>query len=187
MLGAHPMPCREYRRSDFESMLALDRECFPPGIAYSRSELRAFLSLKTAETIVVEREGRIVAFVLGWRRGSEGHVITLDVAAPARRQGLGRQLLAELEGRFRAAGARRVQLETAVTNTIAIAFYERLGYRKVARLRGYYGPGLHAWTMEKALDGGEGGRRPRAVRAGRRPDRISRNAPGRRHPPRRRA
>jgi ribosomal protein S18 acetylase RimI-like enzyme len=39
-----------------------------------------------------------------------------------------------------------------VTNMAAIAFYERLGYRKVERLRGYYGPGLHAWAMEKALD-----------------------------------
>ena len=48
----------------------LDRECFPPGISYSRSELRAFLSRKTAETIVVESGGRIVAFVLGWRRSA---------------------------------------------------------------------------------------------------------------------
>jgi ribosomal-protein-alanine N-acetyltransferase len=181
------MPFRDYRRSDFEAMLALDRECFPPGIAYSASELREFLSRKTAEALVVERDGGVVAFVLGWRRGGEGHVITLDVATAARRQGLGRRLLAELEERFRAAGARRVRLETAVTNTLAIAFYERLGYRKVGWLRGYYGPGLHAWAMDKTLGGGEGRRRPRAVRAGRPPGRISRNARGRGRPPRRRA
>jgi ribosomal-protein-alanine N-acetyltransferase len=145
---------RDYRPSDFESLWKLDRECFPPGIAYSRSELQAFLSRKAAETIVAESEGRIVAFVLGWRRShTEGHVITLDVTASARRQGLGRQLMVELEGRFHVAGVRRVQLETAITNAIAIGFYERLGYRRVARLRGYYGSGLHAWKMEKALDG----------------------------------
>jgi ribosomal-protein-alanine N-acetyltransferase len=100
---------------------------------------------------VAEQEGRIIAFVLGWRSRTGGHVITLDVTASARRQGVGRQLLTELEGRFRAAGVRRVQLETAVGNTTAIAFYERLGYRKVAHLAGYYGPGLHALKMEKAL------------------------------------
>jgi ribosomal-protein-alanine N-acetyltransferase len=166
MLDANPMLFRDYRRSDLESMLELDRECFPPGIAYSRSELQAFLSRKTAETIVVERGGRIVAFVLGWRRSApEGHVITLDVAASARRQGLGRQLLVELEGRFRAAGVKRVQLETAVTNTIAIGFYERLGYRKVGRLRSYYGPGLHAWKMEKPLDGAACPRAPKRHRS----------------------
>lgn len=146
------MDLRDYRRSDFESIWQLDRRCFPPDIAYSKSELRAFLSLKTAETIVAEREGAVVGFVLGWRPSrTGGQVITLDVAASARRQGLGRRLLVELECRFRAAGVRRVRLETAVENTIAVAFYEDLGYRKVARLGNYYRPGMHAWRMEKAL------------------------------------
>lgn len=146
------MLLRDFHRSDFESMWRLDQECFAPGIAYSRSELRAFLSQKTEETIVAESKGRIVGFVIGWRRSRiEGHVITLDVAPSARRQGLGRRLMVELERRFCAAGVRRVRLETAVTNTAAIVFYERLGYRKVARLAGYYGPGLHAWKLEKNL------------------------------------
>lgn len=156
------MVFRDYRRSDFESLWKLDQECFPPGVSYSRSQLRAFLSRKTAEAIVVESDGRIIAFVLGWRRSRpEGHVITLDVTASARRQGLGRRLMIELEGRFCAAGVRRVQLETAVTNAIAIGFYERLGYRKVAQLSSYYGRGLHAWRMEKALHGAQGAASPR--------------------------
>jgi ribosomal-protein-alanine N-acetyltransferase len=135
-------------------MWALDQECFPPGIAYSRSELRAFLAPRTAEAIVAERGGRLVGFVLGWRRGrAQGQVITLDVAAPARRQGLGRRLLGALEERFRAAGVRRMRLEVATTNTAALAFYARLGYRRVASLAGYYGPGLPAWRMEKPLGG----------------------------------
>jgi ribosomal protein S18 acetylase RimI-like enzyme len=135
-------------------MWELDQDCFPRGISYSRSELRAFLSQKTAETIVAEHEGCLVAFVLGSRRNpTDGHVITLDVAAAARRQGVGGQLMVELERRFRAAGVKQVHLETAVTNLVAIAFYQRLGYRTVARLANYYGPGLHAWKMEKALEG----------------------------------
>jgi ribosomal-protein-alanine N-acetyltransferase len=148
---------RDYRRPDFEALWELDQECFPPGIAYSRSELRAFLSRKTAESIVGVRDGGVVGFVLGWRRrGTDGDVVTLDVAASARRQGLGRRLLVELERRFRTAGVKRVQLETAVANRAAIAFYERLGYRKVAHLDSYYGPGLHAWTMAKTLHGTAG-------------------------------
>jgi [ribosomal protein S18]-alanine N-acetyltransferase len=145
---------RGYHHSDFQSMWELDQECFPPSIAYSRSELRAFLARKTAHTIVVARQGRVIAFVLGGQRSrTEGHVITLDVTASARRQGLGRRLMLELESRFRAAGVKRVQLETAATNTTAIAFYEGLSYRRVARLRSYYGPGLHAWSMEQTLEG----------------------------------
>jgi len=142
---------RDCRDADFEAIWALDQECFPPGIAYSRSELRAFLSASQAEAIVAERHGRVIAFVLGGRRGRAGHVITLDVAARARRQGVGRRLLVELERRLGAAGATRVELETAVGNRTAIVFYESLGYRKVAHLDGYYGPGLHAWRMAKRL------------------------------------
>jgi ribosomal protein S18 acetylase RimI-like enzyme len=155
MMDANRLPLRDYRRSDFESMWKLDQACFPRGIAYSKSELRAFLSAKTAETIVVERDDHIIAFVLGWRQDrTDGHVITLDVTTAARRRGLGRRLMTELERRFRAAGIRRMQLETAVTNTIAVRFYEGLGYRKTARLRSHYGPGLDAWRMRKQLDRG---------------------------------
>ena len=161
-MHARAMRLRDYHRSDFELVWELDQECFPPGIAYSRSELRAFLSQKTAEAIVAERDGRVVGFVLGWRRsGIDGHVITLDVATSARRQGLGRRLLGELERRFQVAGVKRVQLETAVANSTAIAYYQRLGYRKVAHLERYYGRGLHAWKMAKTLDG-EQARLPRA-------------------------
>jgi ribosomal protein S18 acetylase RimI-like enzyme len=62
--------------------------------------------------------------------------------------------MGELEHRFGAAGVTRMQLEVAVANTSAIMLYERLGYRKINRLSGYYGPGLHAWRMEKALGSG---------------------------------
>lgn len=154
VMKAGPVRLRDFYCSDFESMWALEQDCFPRGISYSRSELRAFLSQKAAETIVAERGGRLVAFVLGSRRNpTDGHVITLDVAAAARRQGVGRQLMVELERRFRVAGVKQVHLETAVTNVAAIVFYQRLGYRMVAHLADYYGPGLHAWEMEKALEG----------------------------------
>jgi ribosomal-protein-alanine N-acetyltransferase len=149
-----PVVLREGRPEDFEALWELDQDCFAPGIAYSRRELRAFLSRKTAVTIVAEHGGQIVGFVLGWRPSlTEGQVITLDVAVPARRQGLGGRLMGELEHRFRAAGVTRVQLEVAVTNTSAIMLYERLGYRNIGRLSSYYGRGLHAWSMEKALGG----------------------------------
>ena len=101
---------------------------------------------------MAEGDDGVVAFVLGARRGRrEGHVITLDVAPEARRHGVGRHLLARLEERFHAQGVRRVRLEVAVDNAVAIAFYERQSYETVGRIADYYGPGLDAWEMEKAL------------------------------------
>jgi DNA-binding MarR family transcriptional regulator/GNAT superfamily N-acetyltransferase len=53
------------------------------------------------------------------------------VADAARGLGLGRRLLADLEGRAVAAGARTVRLETNATLVEAIALYRSAGYREV--------------------------------------------------------
>ena len=54
------------------------------------------------------------------------------VADAARGLGLGRRLLADLEGRAARAGARTVRLETNATLVEAIALYRSAGYREVA-------------------------------------------------------
>jgi DNA-binding MarR family transcriptional regulator/ribosomal protein S18 acetylase RimI-like enzyme len=54
------------------------------------------------------------------------------VTGPARGLGLGRRMLAALEGEARALGARTVRLETNRALTEAIRMYERAGYAAVA-------------------------------------------------------
>ena len=54
------------------------------------------------------------------------------VADAARGLGLGRRLLADLEGRAARAGARTVRLETNATLVEAIALYRSAGYREVS-------------------------------------------------------
>jgi ribosomal protein S18 acetylase RimI-like enzyme len=53
----------------------------------------------------------------------------IHVAEEARRLGVGRQLMAELARRGRAAGMRTIVCETQNTNGPAIAFYRRMGCR----------------------------------------------------------
>jgi ribosomal protein S18 acetylase RimI-like enzyme len=55
------------------------------------------------------------------------------------------------EAEAQARGCHSVWLDTFAFQ--ARGFYERLGYRKVAHLDRYYGPGRHAWKMAKTLDG----------------------------------
>ena len=80
-----------------------------------------------------------------------GHVVTLDILAPARRRGIGRALLAGIEELLRQAGARRIDLETAEDNAAARAFYAVAGYEPVNRLASYYGPGIPAIRLRKNL------------------------------------
>jgi putative acetyltransferase len=72
------------------------------------------------------------------------------VTARARRAGVARRLLAELESRGRRLGFRALRLETGVRQPEAIALYEAAGFRRIPA----YGPHVgdpHSVCFEKAL------------------------------------
>jgi ribosomal protein S18 acetylase RimI-like enzyme len=75
----------------------------------------------------------------GWRRVGDGlaEIKRMYVAERARRRGLSRQLLTELESTLAGAGYQRVVLMTALAQPEAIALYESSGYR-VAEPYGIY-------------------------------------------------
>jgi len=143
---------RSVASGDFEKLYRLDQVCFEPGVAYSRDELRRFLSMSSCEGVVAEAELRVVGFAIGYlSRGKVAHVVTLDVDPGRRREGLGRDLLENLLARFAGHRARRAHLEVSTENRGAIAFYEKLGFVRLGTIRDYYAPGAHAFEMEKIL------------------------------------
>jgi ribosomal-protein-alanine N-acetyltransferase len=151
---------RDLRLSDLEALYRLDRICFEPDIAYSRSEIRGFLLLETAEGVAAEEEERLLGFAIGCLLPRQtGQLLTLDVHPEARRRGVGRALADEVLKRLVRAGARRLRLEVDVRNDGAIAFYKSLGFRIVRRVANYYGERRDAFTMEAPGSGFEGARR----------------------------
>jgi ribosomal-protein-alanine N-acetyltransferase len=146
---------QEYDPADFETLYAIDRACYPPGISYSRRTLRWFLALPGASCLVARIGARdtaeIAGFIIAESEGSEAHIITIDVAETHRRSGVGTALLDEMERRLAAGGARRVALETATSNEAAIAFWQRHGYLSRGVLRRYYLGRLDAFAMWKEL------------------------------------
>jgi ribosomal-protein-alanine N-acetyltransferase len=145
---------RDTRMADFEALYRLDQACFERGIAYSRQELRRFLSLSTAQGVVAEIQGEIAGFVVGYVSIHQlGHVVTLDVAPMQRRRGIGRALLSELLRRFASAFVEETRLEVDVENEAAIAFYQRFGFRQRRRLADYYGSNRPAWELALKAEG----------------------------------
>lgn len=161
---------RDFRREDFESLWRIDQECFAPGIAYSRLELAAYIRLRGAFTVVAESlAGRSEALGNNVRSASEyspkllgfivaqvtrrgvGHILTIDVPSASRRLGIGSKLLAMAEERLQAAACRSVELETAVDNSGALAFYKRHQYSVVNTIPRYYTNGVDAFVLEKEL------------------------------------
>jgi ribosomal-protein-alanine N-acetyltransferase len=148
-----PFVIRDFKSEDFEHLWRLDQACFAPGIAYSREELKSYIRHRGAFTLVAAdakdgNEGEIAGFIVAYG-GPNGHVITIDVDAAARRSGVGSLLLQAAEDRLRAAGSRAVGLETAVDNLPALAFYKRHGYSVVRTWPRYYSNGVDALVMKK--------------------------------------
>lgn len=143
---------REYQPQDFDALCELDRVCFSPDIAYSRSEMRAYLKAPGADCVVAENDAGIAGFCITARGKRQAYIVTLDVAEALRKHGIGTALLAEAEKRLAAKGIRVIALDTATDNLSAIAFWQKHGYRKIGIRKGYYPNGRDAFAMIKTLE-----------------------------------
>jgi len=148
-----PFVIRDFNPQDFETLWELDQECFPPEIAYSRQELKDYLRHRGAFTLVAsdKSNGKISGFIVV-QGGAQGHVITIDVVATARRSGVGSTLLRAAEDRLRTTGCHAVGLETAVDNVSALSFYKRHGYCVIRTWPRYYSNGVDALVLKKELN-----------------------------------
>ncbi len=142
---------RDYTPADFNALYAMDRICYPRGIAYSKRELRWFLAQHGALCVVAESDAKIAAFLIADREDALAHISTIDVAPEHRRRGVGTLMIAEIERQLATLGVLEIKLETAANNEAGTAFWTRHGYRTVGVLPGYYPGPLDALTMTKLL------------------------------------
>ena len=102
---------------------------------------------------LVAYDGGAAAGCGGWRaRGSDAEIKRMYVTPAARGRGLARRLLAELERTARAAGHRRVILETGSPQPEAVALYRSAGYADIPAY-GYYACSPHSMHLGKVLPG----------------------------------
>jgi [ribosomal protein S18]-alanine N-acetyltransferase len=148
---------REYRATDLEAMFRLDEACFAEEFRFDRESMREFAEdgnavVRVAEKVGGEMVGFVIVHLERVLTGRRAYVVTLDVAAECRQQGLGRRLMREAEARASAAGVRGMQLHVFTGNAGAIRFYERLGYERIRVQRRFYGDaGLDAFVYGKEL------------------------------------
>ena len=172
-----PFIIREFRPSDFDTLWNIDQTCFAAGISYTRAELRLYMRRRASFTLVAvsqesgesdgppsaakkvkslpgsgSSEAIIAGFIVAEAGArARGHIITIDVIASARRAGVGSLLLRAAEDRLISVECRSVELETAVDNLSAIAFYKRHKYSVIKTFPRYYSNGVDALVLEKIL------------------------------------
>ena len=144
---------RRAARADFHVLLEIDKASFPPGIAYDSLELSYFMSRRGAETLVLEDEGTVAAFLIMeiHRNASSASIVTLDVRQRSRRRGFASSLLERSEEILAEYSILSYELQVDVENAGAIAFYRKHGFESVRVLRDYYLTGNDAYLMVKKL------------------------------------
>jgi ribosomal protein S18 acetylase RimI-like enzyme len=78
--------------------------------------------------LVGEREGRIVATVLGGYDGFRGWIYHLAVDAEWRNKGIGRQMMEAIESRLKDLGCPKINLQVRSNNQEVVEFYKHIGY-----------------------------------------------------------
>ncbi len=157
-----PFTIREFQPTDFDTLWRIDQQCFPPGIAYSRAELKLYIRRRGSFTLLAQDAAQdlakaaqanvpVAGFIVGEAARPNGHIITIDVIATARRSGIGSLLLRAAEDRLRHANCKSVELETAVDNLSALQFYKRHGYNVIQTFPRYYSNGVDALVLQKNL------------------------------------
>lgn len=125
---------RRLAYSDLPAVLSIERRSFPAPWSLAMFVLE--LSKPSSICLAAADEDGLIGYVMCARYADVWHLMNVAVVPQQRRHGIARLLLARL---FESAGSDgRYTLEVRISNTAAIAMYERLGFRHAGRRRGYY-------------------------------------------------
>jgi len=135
---------------DAGELHAIDRICFPEDIAFSREEMEHYLKHPKSFARSAEIGGKMAGFILARiDRYSGAHILTLDVIPGIRQRGVGTALMNELHDELESRRVRVCFLEVGVRNAPARSLYERLQYRYLGVLPGYYRGREDAYRMAR--------------------------------------
>ena len=84
--------------------------------------------------VAVDATGAIVGSVMAGYEGHRGWINYLAVSPAVQRGGLGRALMAQAETWLRAQGCPKINLQIRQDNTVAIGFYQAIGFGEDAAL-----------------------------------------------------
>jgi [ribosomal protein S18]-alanine N-acetyltransferase len=130
------MEVRRLQLRDLSAIEEIERTAYPT--PWSRSMFAGELAKPSSICLGAFLDERLVGYLIVSRYVDAWHVMNVAVALPRRRSGIATTLLQQLFELTRDDGRRGYTLEVRVSNTGAIALYERLGFESRGVRRGYY-------------------------------------------------
>jgi ribosomal protein S18 acetylase RimI-like enzyme len=124
---------REFTTADYDRIMAVwteGRLPLKPKGRDSRANIEKQLGRPNVLFLVAESKGRLIGTVLATHDGRKGWINRLAVDAAWRKKGIGRRLVLEAERRLAAAGMEIFACLIEDGNTVSMAVFEKLGYKK---------------------------------------------------------
>jgi len=137
---------RQFQRDSLERILAIERHSFGRD-AWNRKLFLHYFRECPGLFLVAIVGRRIAGYIIACAESRNAELASIAVDSRDRRQGVGRALLDDTLARLRAHGIKTWWLMVEVANEPAIQFYEKYGFTRTRRVKGYYGPGRDAWRM----------------------------------------
>ena len=134
--GRARVTVRRLQLRDLSAIEKIERSSYPT--PWSRSMFAGELAKPSSICLGAFADQRLVGHLIVSRYVDAWHVMNLAVAPPDRRTGIASTLLRELFDLTREDDRRGYTLEVRVSNTGAIALYQRLGFETRGVRRGYY-------------------------------------------------
>ncbi|MCR5833952.1 MAG: ribosomal protein S18-alanine N-acetyltransferase [Selenomonadaceae bacterium] len=130
---------RKMIADDAEEVAALDLKSFGTRDAWDSDYFFYTAGVDQAEYIVGESHGKIIACAGVGFFEDASEIETIAVMPEYQRQGVGTKLFAELLDTITARHAEMIFLEVRPSNTAAVNFYEKIGFKTVEISKNFYG------------------------------------------------
>ncbi|MGB4812463.1 MAG: ribosomal protein S18-alanine N-acetyltransferase [Methylophilaceae bacterium] len=126
---------RPMQLDDLDAIMHIEPQIYP--YPWSRGNFSDSLKSGYSAWVMLEQK-QIIGYALLMIVLDEAHLLNLSVAKSYQKQGLGIMLLEHMIKVAKSHQAENMFLEVRVSNTPAIALYEKSGFNEMAIRRGYY-------------------------------------------------
>lgn len=126
---------RDMTDDDLDTIMAIEKVIYSH--PWTRGNFSDSLKSGYCAKVLLER-GSIIGYALMMMVLDEAHLLNLSIAKAYQGQGIGRLLLAQMIDVAQNASANNMFLEVRVSNQVAIALYEKMGFSEMSIRRQYY-------------------------------------------------
>ena len=127
---------RRMTEEDIPDVIEIEKRSFIS--PWTRGMFAQTLESPVARNLVMTESGDIVGYVIFYQAGLEMHIMNIAVHPALRRQGIGLDIMKKVIESARINSVEECFLEVRETNFPAQGLYERLGFKRIGKRRGYY-------------------------------------------------